>query len=340
MSRVALLKGIRDFKVVDADGSKEDYSVKLKVDSCAICGSDIRIFNHGNKRVSYPAIIGHEVSGTVVDSKIKEYAIGDKLSLGADIPCGKCNECLDKKPNLCKKNLAIGYQLKGGFAEYMNLKKTIFNSGPVVKLEGLDLELGCLGEPLACSINGVEKVNMKPGGKVIIFGAGPIGIMIGFLSKFLYKAKSVDFVEVNKFRQKSLEDLNICNQIYTGESLEENFSSIRESYDYVFTACSIFNTHKKGFQLLANGGAINFFGGLPNPAPYMEIITNELHYRELTLTGSHGSTPIQHATAIKIIKENKSFFQKLITHRFSLDEISKAFELASSGEGIKILIKP
>ena len=49
MSRVALLKGIRDFKVVDADGSKEDYSVKLKVDSCAICGSDIRIFNHGNK---------------------------------------------------------------------------------------------------------------------------------------------------------------------------------------------------------------------------------------------------------------------------------------------------
>ena len=93
---------------------------------------------------------------------------------------------------------------------------------------------------------------MKPG-KVIIFGAGPIGIMIGFLSKFLY-AKSVDFVEVNKFRQKSLEDLNICNQIYTGESLEENFSSIRESYDYVFTACSIFNTHKKGFKLLANGG--------------------------------------------------------------------------------------
>ena len=340
MSKAAFLRGIRDFHVQDEKDLSNGYSVKIKVDSCAICGSDIRIFNHGNKRITYPAVIGHEVSGVVVDSNHNDYSQGDRISLGADIPCGECNECINKKPNLCKKNLAIGYQLKGGFAEYMNLNERIFNHGPVVKVGNLDLELACLGEPLACSLNGIEKVHMKSGGKVLIFGAGPIGIMLGFLAKTIYKAEVIDFVEVNKYRKISLEKLGICNRIFTQKDLEDNISDIKQSYNYVFTACSVFETHKTGVQLLANGGAINFFGGLPVPSPSMDVITNDLHYRELTLTGSHGSTPSQHASAIKIINKNKIFFRSLVTHRFSLDQIKNAFDLASSGKGIKILIKP
>ena len=200
MKKAAFLKGIRDFHIQNDSENSQNYAVKIKVDSCAICGSDIRIFNHGNKRIKYPAIIGHEVSGTVVDSKNKDYLIGDKISLGADIPCGECKECKNNKPNLCKKNLAIGYQLKGGFAEYMDLNERIFNHGPVVKIDKLDLELACLGEPLACSINGIEKVHMKKRGKVLIFGAGPIGIMLGFLAKNIYNSDFVDFVEINKHR--------------------------------------------------------------------------------------------------------------------------------------------
>ena len=340
MNKAAFLRGIRDFKVKNDRDMSNEYLVKIKVDSCAICGSDIRIFNHGNKRISYPAIIGHEVSGIVVDSKKSNFKIGDKISLGADIPCGECPECRQGKPNLCKKNLAIGYQLKGGFAQYMNLNERIFNHGPVVKTGELNLELACLGEPLACSINGIEKVHMLPKGKVLIFGAGPIGIMIGFLAKKLYKADVVDFIEVNKFRRMSLDKLDISDNVLNQEELINNLDKIKESYNYVFTACSVFETHEIGIKLLSNGGAINFFGGLPVPAPKIDIVTNDLHYRELTLTGSHGSTPRQHALAIKIINENKSFFESLITHRFSLDEINSAFELASSGQGIKIIIKP
>ena len=340
MSKAAFLRGIKDLHVENDSENPDNYAVKIKVDSCAICGSDIRIFNHGNKRINYPAIIGHEVSGTIVESNNKDYLIGDKISLGADIPCGECNECKKSKPNLCKKNLAIGYQLKGGFAEYMDLNERIFNHGPVVKIHKLDLELACLGEPLACSINGIEKVNMKKGGKVLIFGAGPIGIMLGFLAKKIYNSEFVDFVEVNKYRRMNLEKLDLCRKIYTPDDLCKNLENIQQTYDYVFTACSVFETHELGIKLLANGGAINFFGGLPLPAPSMNVITNDLHYRELTLTGSHGSTPIQHALSIKIINKNKSFFKSLITHRFSLEEISNAFDLASSGRGIKILIKP
>ena len=80
-----------------------------------------------------------EVSGTVVDSRNNNFQVGDKISLGA-IPCGECLEYKQSKPNLCGENLAIGYQLKGGFAEY-SLNERIFNHGPVVKIGNLNLEL-------------------------------------------------------------------------------------------------------------------------------------------------------------------------------------------------------
>ena len=341
MNKTAFLKDIRKFSLRNNDSDKKEYAVKIKVDSCAICGSDLRIFNHGNDRITYPAIIGHEVSGTVVESKNKDYSIGDKLSLGADIPCGKCSECINKKPNLCKKNLAIGYQLDGGFAEYMKLDSRIFDHGPVAKIDdSLELELACLGEPLACSINGLEKVYMSEGGRVLIFGAGPIGIMLGFLSRHLHNAKKVDFVEVNQFRIQNLKNLGIADQIFTNDEFLEKINKLEGSYNYVFTACGIFETHGNGIKMLSNGGAINFFGGLPKPSPSLPLVTNEIHYRELLITGSHGSTPAQHAKAINIIRNNQNFFNTLITHRYKLDEIEKAFELASSGEGIKVLIKP
>ncbi len=340
MQKAAFLKGIRDFHVGEDSQTNEESSVRIKVDCCAICGSDIRIFNYGNNRVKYPAIIGHEVSGTVVKSNNSDYPVGEKLSLGADIPCGECPECKKLKPNLCKQNLAIGYQLKGGFAEYMDLSDKIFQNGPLVKLGDLDLEIGCLGEPLACAINGIDKVHMMSGARVLIYGAGPIGIMLGFIAKLIYKAETVDFVEVNSFRRENLKKLNLFDCIF-GESFFSNPNKeIERSYNYVFTACSVFETHKSGIQMLANGGTINFFGGLPQPSPALELVTNDLHYRELTLTGSHGSTPAQHRKAIEIIEKNQNFFKLLVTHRFSLEDIDEAFKFASTGKGIKILIKP
>ena len=92
--------------------------------------------------------------------------------------------------------------------------------------------------------------------------------------------------------------------------------------------------------MLSNGGTINFFGGLPKPSKSIPIVTNDIHYRELTLTGSHGSTPLQHSSAVDIIANNQNFFKNLITHRYQLENIQDAFKLASSGKGIKILIKP
>ena len=82
-----------------------------------ICGSDLRIMSDGNSRISPPQILGHEIAGEIVElgEGVKNYSLGDRVSTGADIPCGKCNHCKSGRPNCCDTNLAIGYQFECGF---------------------------------------------------------------------------------------------------------------------------------------------------------------------------------------------------------------------------------
>ena len=103
--------------------------VRLKVISCAICGSDIRIYNHGNTRVKLPHIIGHEVVGEVIETTEGcPLKLGEYCCFGADLPCGddNCKYCKDGNFSSCDKNYAVGYQFDGGFAETMIIPE--FNS--------------------------------------------------------------------------------------------------------------------------------------------------------------------------------------------------------------------
>ena len=162
-NKKAVLYASQSFQIVeDIVGPLKTDSALLKVESCAICGSDLRIFKHGNSRITYPAVIGHEISGKIVASNNPRLVVGDLISLGADIPCGQCSRCMAGQPNLCSENLAIGYQLQGGFSQYIELDPRLISQGPLSKVaKHLPSEITCLGEPLVCAINGVEKFIMN-----------------------------------------------------------------------------------------------------------------------------------------------------------------------------------
>lgn len=339
MSRAAFLTDLSEIRVDDdSECQPLEYGLKLKIDACAICGSDLRIYQKGNNRVSYPAIIGHEVCGTVVDSRMPNYRSGDKVSLGADIPCGQCDHCRRKRPNLCKNNLAIGYQLKGGFCEYMYIDSSLVDSGPIVKVDVKQdyPYVSCLAEPLACALNGIDKIRMSEFSKTLIYGGGPIGIMIAEVIQRLYSPTELVIIEPSAFRRDFIRNL-VPDLIVLSSDNELATSS---EYDFIFTCCSSFQTHMNAMKLIGNGGSINFFGGLPYPAPNLDVCTNDLHYKEITLTGSHGSTPQQHKIAAQMIDDSPLFYHSLITHVFSLTDITEAFKLGLSGQAMKIVVTP
>jgi L-iditol 2-dehydrogenase len=323
-------------------------SLLIKVKACAICGSDIRIMNNGNSRIKEPRILGHEAAGEVVaiGEGTSGFAIGDRVTLGADIPCGNCDHCRSGRANCCDINFAVGYQFDGAFAEYMLINPLIVKNGPIQKFnEQLDWDEATLAEPLGCCLNGYERALYHPksfGGNVVVFGAGPIGLMLLSLGR-LFGAKKLIIIEPCALRRQLA--LKFGAQFAVDPSAENVISKVMEitsgiGAHAIFTACPSSKAHEQAIAIVAKRGVVNLFGGLPASAPEILLLSNHLHYREAYVTGSHGATPQHHAQALRMIQNKEIDALALISDRLPLSEIGRAFELAASGTAVKVIVNP
>lgn len=328
---------IRENQIIEIN---EDQML-VKVMSCGICGSDIKILKYGNSRVSSGRIMGHEISGEVikVGTYINGYKIGDKVSVGADIPCMECQSCKSKKSK-CENDLAYGHELDGGFSQYIILKSKHIKNGPLEKFQNINFDIAALAEPLACCLNGYEKVNFKNYDSVLILGGGVIGIMLSFLAT-IKKIPKIYIADISHERIKRFKNFDFLTNYFdlNNQDIYE-WKEKRGNFDLIFTANNNPFSQKQAIELIDSGGVVNFFGGLPKEHCYVEINTNKIHYGESIITGSHGSSPKQHKEAIKIIENNNSFFQKLISKKYSILDFQQAFKEATNPENYKIIINP
>jgi L-iditol 2-dehydrogenase len=318
----------------------------LKVEACAVCGSDLRIYKHGNPRVASGQIVGHEISGSIceVANEAGHWNPGDRVAVGADVPCGECVHCRSGRPNCCDVNYAIGHQFEGGFTQYMVLNQLTLACGPVTKLTSeTDFDHAALAEPLACCINGYERGLMQDGKNVVIFGAGPIGMMLAMLAP-LYRASQVILIDPNESRLQKARDMGLVTHTLNPATTDVVDAVVRLTHgtggEMIFTACPAVETHEQAIAMVAKRGVVNLFGGLPHTAPSIAVNSNFIHYREAYVTGSHGSTPRQHAQAVNWIESGAVPVGRLITHRIALNQIHDAYKIAASGDAIKVIVKP
>ncbi|MEI6101688.1 MAG: alcohol dehydrogenase catalytic domain-containing protein [Eubacteriales bacterium] len=322
-----------------------DDEALVRVRACAVCGSDIRIFHSGNSRVSYPAIVGHEVSGEVVEvgKNVTKVKVGDRIAIGGDVPCGECVFCEAGIGNNCQINYAVGYQFQGGFAEYMPLNRLTLTYGPVHKIpDNMSFEEGALAEPLACILNGLELLNVRMGDVVTIVGAGPIGCIMANVVKKM--GAIVILVEYNKER------LDYAKKVVNADvfvcSSEEDMTArvLKETKglgaDVVVTACPSPEVQQESLKMAKNRARICFFGGLSKDRENVVLNTNIIHYKELIITGAHGAMPVHHQKAIDLIASGTIDVKPFITETFSLDDVALAFAKAESKEGMRVVVKP
>lgn len=319
--------------------------VVMKVKACAVCGSDIRIYHHGNNRVKFPQIVGHEVSGVVheVGAGVSKFKPGDRICLAADVPCGTCRWCTIGLGNNCLENYAIGYQFPGGFAEYMLLNKTTVDFGPVAKIpDTMDFEEAAIAEPVACAINGLEICNMSVGKSVVIVGLGPIGCMMIPLARHMGASKVIAV-------QRSAKRMEIARQfgadVYIASESEDVVKRCREltggeGPDIVITTCGSVEAHEQAIDMVAHRGWVNLFGGLGKDARNLSVPSNTIHYKECFVTGSHGSTPRHHRIAIDMIAAGYVPAKKVVTHRFTLDQMQEAFDTVEKRGAMKAVVCP
>jgi len=322
-----------------------DDEALLRVEAVAICGSDVRILHHGNPRVKPPAVMGHEAAGVIVKagSQVTRVKEGDRVALGADVPCGQCSWCRNGLGNNCAINYAIGYQIPGAFTQYMKLPRLVLEEGPVTPFgDALSFEHAALAEPLACAINGLELVNMSLGKTVVILGLGPIGAMMIDLARVMGATKVIAV-------QRSHKRMEIARaydaDVYVASEEEDVVARCREETggegpDIVVTTCGSVEAHEQAIEMVAHRGYVNLFGGLKEDARPLSVLSNTIHYKECFVTGSHGSVPRQHELAVRLLEKGMVRVAPIITHRFPLTRIHDAFAAMESREGMKIIVQP
>jgi L-iditol 2-dehydrogenase len=323
----------------------EPGEIKLRIRACAVCGSDIRIFHHGNPRVKPPAIIGHEAAGEIiaVGKGVQKFAVGQRVALGADVPCGQCEWCRKGLGNNCPDNYAIGYQFPGAFAEEMLLNTMVVDYGPVTPIpDSVSDEEAALAEPLACAINGLEMCRLERGDTLCIIGAGPIGCMMIELGRDMGAERIIMI-------QRSQKRLALAKRFGADNYLSPEEGDVAQAVrdltagrgpDVVVTACGSVEAHEQAIAMVAKRGSVNLFGGLAPGARNLSVPSNTIHYKECYVLGSHGSVPRQHAAAMDLIRKRIVHVARCISHTFPLDRIAEAIEAAEKHEGLKVMVKP
>ncbi len=345
--KAAVLFGIDKVHVQDVPTpSIAEGKLLIKVKACGFCGSDFRTIMHGNKRVTYPAVIGHEIAAEVVavGAGVPGFAAGERVALGADISCNNCSWCKAGQENICDTAMALGYQFAGGFAEYCLLEPQVVQHGPIIRIPKhvTDADAAVM-EPLACCLNGLECAGMKAGKNVLIMGGGPIGSLLGLAAQGLganivmLSEQSAERLELSKKTGAAHHYLLNSDGDLRTRVLE---LTAGRGADVIIVACSSIEAQTSAMSMLAKKGVVNLFGGLAPTAPPLSVSSNLIHYNESSIVGSHGST-IRHCQwAMDLIQSGKVPVRKVVTDSFPLAEFQTALEKIKSLKTLKVLIIP
>lgn len=332
--------------------------VLLKIHACGICGSDIHFYEHDQDDyilypglTKFPAIIGHEFSGEIVEigpgPEGKQFKVGDRVTVEEMVWCGHCRACRDGFPNHCENLEEIGFTIDGAMAEYIVVPAklcwkldAVFERYPD---EETAWEVGATTEPTSVAYNGVfERAGgFRPGAYVVVYGAGPIGLGAIQLSKAAGAAKVIAF-EVSAPRRELAKKVG-ADYVYdpTEVSPAEAVMDVThgEGADLsVEAAGAPDKTIPEMEKTLAINGKIAVIGRAAKRVP---MFLERFQVRRSQLFGAqghsgHGIFP----SVIRLMGSGLIDNTKIITSRFPLDQALDALEKATKREDGKIIIKP
>ncbi|PGL70998.1 zinc-dependent dehydrogenase [Bacillus sp. AFS055030] len=341
--KAALFKGVAELQLRELSKPEiNDNELLIKIKASSICGTDKRIFKNGHFKIptNTERVLGHELSGEVyaVGKNVSKLKVGDRVTVAPNVGCGQCHMCLQGFNQLCPQYEAFGISMDGGFAEYMKVPAKAI--GNVVSIpDHISFEEAALIEPFSCAYRAYSAHDTKPGDTVLVIGPGPIGAMHVMLNK-LAGARVI----VAGTRDARLEEIKKhgADVIINSKKvdLKEAIMDLTNGngVDVVITAVSSPEVQTQALELSGYRGRISLFGGLPKGKEMVQLDTNLIHYKEMIVTGTTGSTIDDFYQSIKLLSDRHINLMPLISATYSLDQTLVAFNHALSGEGMKTVI--
>jgi threonine dehydrogenase-like Zn-dependent dehydrogenase len=287
----------------------------VRVRAAGLCHTDIDVLHGRYGEGRFPLVPCHEYAGVVeaVASDVSSLAIGVRVVVDPNIPCGQCRACRKGLTNLCRDLKAYGVTEDGGFAEYCLVK-----ADHLYDIGGLDFELAALAEPLACVLNGLGSAGLKAGPEgtenALVFGAGPIGLLLA-LSLKSQGVASVTVADINEARLDFARDLGLRTIVSGSPALAER----RRDFDFVADATGIPAVVEGMIDFVSDGGTVLVFG-VCAPDARISIAPFEIFRRQIRFAGSH-SLNRNVPEALSILKRDDGAMARLVSHRLPLDEV-------------------
>jgi L-iditol 2-dehydrogenase len=319
--------------------------LRVKIEACAVCGSDIKTFNNGNPRMKPPIVMGHEFSGVVetVGAAVKGFRAGERIVMATSISCGECFSCRKGWNNLCMKLNPMGFSYPGGMAEYLIIPALALKNGHVITVPAdMAPEHAALAEPTSCAVNCVENCGIEGGETVVIVGAGPLGILNLYVARE-YGAKKIILAQREGKRLVQAGQFK-CDRLVN--TTRENLAEVVRAEtggagaDVAIVAAPDAKAQEQSLELVHKKGRVCLFASLPVGASMLSLDSRLIHYNEIIVTGASDSTPRQVEKAVSILSR-RDFPKERIAHPvLKLQDIQEAFRIMQAREGMRVVLKP
>jgi L-iditol 2-dehydrogenase len=319
--------------------------LRVKIDACAVCGSDQKTFNNGNPRMKPPITMGHEFTGLVetVGASVKGFRMGERVVMATSISCGECVYCKRGWNNLCVNLNPMGFSYPGGMAEYVVIPEIALRNGHVITVPPeVPAEQAALAEPFSCAVNAAENCAISKGDAVVVVGAGPLGIMNLYVAGRYGAAKLI----LAQREGKRLEQARAfpCDRLVntTTENLLEVVRAETGGVgaDVVIVAAPDASVQEQALELARKKGRVCLFASLPVGKNMLSIDSRKIHYGELAVIGASDSTPAQVRKAVTLLSTEGSPAAKLADPILAMDRIAEAFRIMEARDGMRVVLKP
>jgi L-iditol 2-dehydrogenase len=338
--KAAVWYGGRDVRIEDVPKPDiESNDALVRVRSVGICGSELHAYEGISKRRKPPLIMGHEFSGEVaeVGREVKNSELGDRVVVDPVTRCGACEQCLRGQGNVCRNLRLLGLHKPGAYAEYVLAPAMNCYKLP----NGVSFEEGSMVEPLAVAVHAVNRTPIKLGDKVVVIGAGIIGLMVLQAAKAA-GAESVFITDVLDYKLDLARNLGA--DLAINSKTEDSVERIKEvtdghGADVVLEAVGLEATVRDAMNVLDRGGRLTILGNL---AQTMTLEIMDAVVKEFDIKGSYCYTHDDFKKALDFIKDRRINVKTLITNVLPLDEAEKGFELLHEKKErvLKVLLKP
>jgi len=360
-AKISVLTGVHKMEVMELPApSISDDEVLVKVEGCGICGTDVHEYK-GDPFKYIPVQLGHEGTGTIVklgknvihDYSGKPLAVGDKIVTGLK-PCGKCEICQrhPERVHLCESGEIFGlmpgkdHYFNGWFGEYMKV-----NAGGVIfNVSDMDLDLRLLIEPSSVIIHAIEKAkeifDFKQNSYVLVQGCGPIGLLLLTALRTMGVRKIIA-ADTNSKRLDLARELGAFATVNVTKynSLEATAQAVKDltdgfGADFAFQCTGSPVAASNIYKFIRRGGGICELGFFVNNGDSKINPHFDLCNKEIKLVGSWTYQATDWLCACEFLKEAKLRglpVEKLISHRFALEDMNEAMETNIKMDGYKIV---